>query len=272
VSSIVDILSDNRFEHPDVGDINDSANIDYWVVCIPKCATTSIQRGLQRVGKEVIHIHTNSSLHEAYPNGDVLKAAGIGVEQLIQHRLASSDRKLHCFFGYREPVSWWVSLAGQFSLDYASLSERPDKVSRDNHPWNKYSIDDIAVIIRNAFGVDLMDHAFDAGAGLSVLEHERFNIVLYRFDRMDAVEDYIRARIDDRFVMKSERVNGDAAYLDFKRTFKPSADAAERLYDDPWCRYFYSPSERDGLLNALWPTSHVAEKAERSGVKSETWR
>lgn len=245
------VLAENAFINPDVGDINAAQNTDYWIISLPKCATTSIQRGLERTGRRVIHIHTNSSLHGAYPNGNVLQDAGIGVEDLVRARLASSGKKVHCFFGYREPLSWWVSLAGQFSLDYASLAEDADGLSRHGHPWDKYAIEDMAEIVYKGFGVDISGQPFDSDRGVSVREYGNFNLILYRFDRMDAVEDYIRTEIDDRFVMEHDRVNIDENYLTFKTTFKPSSDALRKLYDDPWCRYFYAPAEIEKLLSEI---------------------
>lgn len=236
---IVRVLENNSFVNPDVGNINDALDVDYWIISIPKCSTTAIQRGLEGIGHPVLHLHTNYSLYGAYPNGHVLEEAGIGVEDLVKARLASSPKKLHCFFGFRDTLSWWVSLAGQFSLDYAKLQERPDDISRHEFPWDKYSIDDMAAIIREGFGINITDHAFDTEAGISVLEHDRFNLVLYRFDRMDAVETYIKTHIDDRFVMRQERVNVDEKYLEFKSSFRPSDEAVAALNDDDWRSYFY---------------------------------
>lgn len=96
----------------------------------------------------------------------------------------------------------------------------------------------------------MLDHAFDQEAGLAVVERPGLNLVLYRADRMVAVEDYIQRNIDERFTMKRDRVNTDPAYLRFKTTFKPTASDLARLYDDPWCRHFYTGREIEAFLAA----------------------
>ncbi|ADL02598.1 hypothetical protein [Brevundimonas subvibrioides] len=246
------ILRDNLFENPDVGDLNAAMETDVWVVSIPKCSTTSIQYGLQRLGHRVIHAHTNPSTHEAFANGHVLADAGIGIEDILKARLETSSRRLHFFFGYREPVAWWVSLAGQFALDYEAIAaNHPHEMSGQTHPWNKYSIEDMELIARKAFGVDLRAEPFDHERGLRVIEQDGFTIVLYRADRMEAVEGYIQAEIAPRFEMSRDRVNLDPRYLAFKDGFTPSADVVARLYEDPWFRYFFTAVERQARLAAL---------------------
>lgn len=129
------ILSNHRFDNVDVGDLNAALDIDCWIVSIPKASTTSIQRGLERIGHKTIHAHNDPTTYDAFPNGDVLKNAGVMLRDIIRARLEASDRKIHYFFGYREPLAWWVSLAGQFGMNFDSLIDSSVHQSiKSDHP------------------------------------------------------------------------------------------------------------------------------------------
>jgi hypothetical protein len=248
LSAAAATLRDIRFTNPDVGPLNDLLGIDHFIISIPKCGTTAIQRGLERAGKPVIHTHTDASLFFAFPNGDELRNRGLGMANLLRARLAARPDPVHIYFGYREPVDWYLSVAGHFRLPYDQrLSDQIIPNLEFMYPWTNYRIDEIARIIEDATGVRLLSRVFDHEEVFTHIRLGHVNIVLYRFDRMDGVERYVAECVGAPFGFTQERVNAAPEYLASRETFSPSPAALERLYRDRWFRHFYRNDEAQRL-------------------------
>jgi tetratricopeptide (TPR) repeat protein len=243
------LLAAVPFQNPDIGPLNDLADVDCFVLSMPKCGTSALQRGLESAGRKVIHTHTDPSTCAAYPNGWILKDGNFGIEQFLRLRLQEKTDPIHIFFGYREPVSWYLSIVGQFHLPltYKLRQEIPDKL-KYAFPWNYYRIGDTAYSIRRATGIDPGKQQFDGTAGFSVIREGRVNLVLFRFDRLANVADYITRHVEKDFVLRYERVNEDARYIAYRKSFTLPETTLRALYADKWCRMFYSDAERDELV------------------------
>lgn len=239
------------FRNKDIGPLNDSLNLDCFVISSPKCGTTAIQRGLERLNHKVIHAHNNPTTYEAVTNGDVLRARGVGLETVLKARLLASARPLHLFFGYREPVDWYLSMAGHFFLPLdATLRDGIVENIETRHPWTKYRMDDTATIVREATGLDILSQGFDHKVGCTVTRNGKINLICYRFDRIESVRDYIVDNIDRSFVLTHERTNNDPGYNSYKVRFSPSIDHLEHLYCNKWFQHYYLPTEMDALIEA----------------------
>ncbi len=245
------VFRENVFVNVDIGPLNDALDVDCFVISIPKSGTTALQRGLERQGRRVIHAHNNETTYEAFSNGSILRANGLGLGTVLKARLLAKSQPLHLFFGYREPVSWYLSMAGHFSLPLdASLCDNIVENVETRHPWTAYRIDDTASIVREATGMDVLQRDFDHDLGYSLVKKDGVNLICYRFDRLERVRDYIVENVDEGFALTRERVNDDPAYIAYKTSFSPPKDALERLYDDRWFQHFYTPTERDALIHA----------------------
>ena len=246
------VLGENTFENVDIGPINDVLNIDCFVISIPKSGTTALQRGLERVGRRVLHAHNNPTTYEAFANGAVLRESGIGLETVVAARLATNQRPIFFFFGYREPVSWYLSVAGHFSLPMdAALRDNIIENIATRHPWSSYKIEDTVAIVRAATGIDLGTQRFDHARGLDIYAAPGVNLICYRLDRMEAVRDYIVENIDPRFVLTQERVNDDGVYGSYRDKLTLPMATLDRLYDDRWFKHFYTQDEKNALVRRL---------------------
>lgn len=243
------LLGAAQFQNVDVGPLNDALAVDNFVVSIPKCGTSAIQRGLDRIGRPVIHVHTDMSTFAAFPNGNLLRNNDLGMANIIRARIAAKPERLNIFFGYRDPVSWYLSVAGHFGLALDDhLRDSTIRNMEFHYPWCNYRIDEIAAIVRGALGINVLDFPFDAEAGLSRIVTPAADVVLYRFDRLDAVRDHIVRHIDERFALRGERVNEDPAYVAYRDAFKLPLPDLLHIDQDRWFRHFYTPSERIGLM------------------------
>jgi hypothetical protein len=243
------VFSDVTFSSLDIGPLHEALDIDYFVISIPKCATTAIQRGLERLGRKVIKAHTNESTYAAFANGDVLRKNGLSMENVLKARLAANTRPIYIFFGYREPVSWYLSLASQFRIPFHKLPiNRIDIDVISEMPWSGYNINATAHIVFNATGVRIIDHPFDPEIGYTLIKSGNVNIVVYRFGILREIFSFIAKNIDQRFLLTYERVNEDPFYSLYKSTIRLAPDELEWIDKDPWYKHFYTPLERNELM------------------------
>jgi hypothetical protein len=244
------LLKETKFTNEDIGPINEIAAVNKFVISIPKCGTTAIQRGFERIGHRVIHAHNNPTTYEAFSNGDRLRCAQIALETLVKLRRHLNTQPIHLFFGYREPVGWYLSLAGHFGVP---LTEKLRAgIVSDLHyayPWNKYRFAESQRIVESASDLKLLSGSFDTRAGYTTLHNRNIKVVLYRFDRMRELERYIKQNIDERFEMKNERVNMDYDYRNFVNKFRLPANTLKTLYGDSVFSYFYDRSESEQLVS-----------------------
>ena len=244
------LLKENKFENVDIGPINEIDTISKFVISIPKCGTTAIQRGFERIGHRVIHAHNNLTTYAAFANGDLLRREGIGLETLIGRRRHLNTEPIHFFFGYREPVSWYLSLAGQFSLPLnEALRAGIDCNLRDGYPWSRYRFAESKKLTERASGLKIFSTKFDIRTGYTVIRKKNIYLVLYRCDRMQDLEDYIQNNIDGKFQMKFERVNANPDYLEFVENFRLSAPTLEALYGGKIFSHFYDSRETAQLVS-----------------------
>jgi hypothetical protein len=246
------VLGAVEFSCVDIGPLNDALDVDCFVVSPPKCGTTTLQRGLDRAGQKVIHCHTDVSTFAAFPNGEVLRENRLGMATILRARVAAKPkRRVYIFFGYREPVSWYLSLAGEFRLPLDSaLKDGILPNIHSSYPWNLYATDEINDLIADGVGLSPWDQTFDPKKGYAVSSNARATLITYRIDHLEAVAQYIRAEIAPGFVDRFERQNIDPAYNAYASNLVLPRQTLETLYDDRWFRRFYSDAERAALIAA----------------------
>ncbi|ADZ68827.1 hypothetical protein [Polymorphum gilvum] len=233
--------------NPDIGPINEIADIDIFVISPPKCATTSIQRGFERLGHKVLHAHNDLTTHDAFANGAILRRHGVGLLRLIEARQATSRRPAFFFCGYREVVAWYLSLAGQFGLPMTDdLTVDVPSALDLKMPWKNYSFEEPRRILEAATGLGMTGAR--AENGVCIQTKGRATLVFYRADRTDVVAQFIRSRIDPGFENRRERENADPAYAEFRARFRLPEPVLRRFYSDPVHAFFYKAEETETLV------------------------
>ena len=245
------LLRNNKFHNPDVGPLNNIAEIDYFVLSMPKCGTTALQRGFETAGHKVIHAHTDQSTFDAFPNGYHLKNASCGMDKFLRLRCQEESKNpVYIFFGYREPVSWYLSMAYHFNIP---LNDGLRALTVDRihckYPWNHYLISDIADTIGKGVDIYPGQYPFDQKAGYSVISARNVNLVLYRFDRLNMLANYIIRCVEKNFILRQERVTSDPRYIAYGQSFTVPRPILEELYADEYFRKFYNDHEKAELID-----------------------
>lgn len=223
--------------------------MDIFVISLPKSGTTALQRSFERLGRKALHAHNDHTTYAAFPNGEILREAGIGLATMLRYRKSLSDRPIYIFSGYRDPISWYLSLAGHFSLPLnRSLRNNIATYITQAAPWKEYTFADTVSVIEAGVGFSILDQPFNHDLGYHVIRQDGVIVVLYRQDRMQNLEAFIQEEIDGRFVLSRERDNNDDAYIKYKNSFTISPESAEHIINDSVFSYFYTADERSELL------------------------
>lgn len=291
-----DALATHRFFHPDIGDLNALASTNLFVISIPKCGTTSIQMGLQAAGHRVVHAHVDDSTFRNISNGDLLRSRGWGMATFIRHRLAASrgwkavwseclencSRFLGCpparpgtrvtiFSGFREPISWYLSLAFYYGL--RSLPGLQDEFLENfsqRPPWATYSFSNTFQLLKDCTGIDVLRHPFPAADGLLAIRKRHVTLVLYRLDRLDAVEQYITRNIDPHFRLSACRINESAEYRARIEDFILSDETIASLWQDRYVQHFFTAAEFADLTRRFRQT--LCDSSERQPQSLRVFR
>ena len=244
-----ELLANTQFENPDIGAINNLEEIDVFVISPPKCGTTALQRGFERLGRKVLHAHNNPTTYAAFPNGELLRQCGVDLATMIRYRRSLKRGPIHVFCGYRDPVGWYLSVAGHFSLPLdGALRNQITRHISDAYPWNRYGFDETRAVIERGVGFDILGEPFDYVRGYRVVSRDNAKVILYRYDRIENLASYIRQEIDSSFSLTRERVNDDKLYLEYLENFWLSRDECDDLFGGPLFSYFFSKDDRSRLI------------------------
>ncbi|MEZ5003165.1 MAG: putative capsular polysaccharide synthesis family protein [Chitinophagales bacterium] len=247
-SQIANLISNYEFIHKDIGTLNKIVDTNYFVISMPKCGTTSLKKGFINLNENVIHTHTNETGYKSLSNGQLLRKNQLGMDSFIQYRLKKNTAPIYIFSGYREPISWYISLSQQFKIELTdSLKENIIYNLKEKSPWKNYLPDEQFRLIEKCAGIKLEDHVFDKEKGFYHIKNGKLNLLLYRIDALSELEKYISENILPGYKLVTGRVNDNSLYVNFKRNFKLSPLQIDEVYNFPYLNYFYKNSAIDAL-------------------------
>ena len=119
----------------------------------------------------------------------------------------------------------------------------------NNYESDKRSKCDIADTIGKAVDIHPGRHTFDHKAGYSVISARNVNLVLFRFDHLNNLANYITRYVEKSFVLRCERVNSNPQYLAYGKSFAVPRTILEELYADEHFRMFYNNYEKAELID-----------------------
>jgi hypothetical protein len=239
------ILDEKLFYQDDIGNLNKILDTNIFVISLPKCGTTSIREGFKNLNFRVIHCHINSSTFNNISNGDILKENNWGMEHFVKYRLESKPDEITIFSGFRDPVTWYMSMAF-FCNNIPQDSHNFLKNLYSEPPWSTYNFREHFDLIKNITGINIFEYEFDRESGFLILKKDRINLIIYRFDKLKSLETYIKTLFPD-FNLPLCRFTIDPRYKEFKNNFKVSIPDFEKLDNDPYTKYFFGNTFREKI-------------------------
>ncbi len=238
------LLEKYSFNERDTGDLCKLPDTDFFIISLPKCATSSLHYSILETGNNSFHGHSNQWLYRTISNGKILKQFGIGWEELIEYRLKKKSGQIFIFCGFREPVSRYFSLANELKLKFNSdLCEQISYKVNNLEPWSQMTPDEVFNILSKIMGIEVLNTVFDRERGFNVTVSGRITLLVYRIDAIRNVEQYIQEKILKKFILKPVRIAENEIYINFMRDLKLPMDELRILYNDKYVRYFYSDDE-----------------------------
>lgn len=238
------LLKRVAFVHEDIGDLSKLHETDYFIISMPKCGTTSLRLGFQALNKNIIQTHIDDTMFDSLSNGYILRRRNFRLKNLIDYRLRTKQGDIYIFSGYRDPISWYLSLANQFSLSLnGDLKNNLLRNLKEHFPWKQHSAKVEFELLETIVGVKLFDMPFDKVRGIRVQKVGRVTWVVYRLDKLNELENYIRTFINKDFTLINGRVDETDEYLHYKRNFKLSSDIINSIFADEYPKYFFADEQ-----------------------------
>ena len=211
-------------------DVGDITNFDYIVLGMSKCGTTSIQDSLDLAGMPCIKYHSDFTLRRVYKDGApttlqlVKKAKAI----FIPYR-NPIDRKVSQYYFYDGLIKTETDVSDirRFCLgDYSLFNINDQTEVNENLVYQN---------IREATGINVLDHPFDKELGFTVIEGEDINLVPPVIEKIDELGAYlnieiVRRRVSEQYP-KRKVVRHSLYFTD---------EELERIYSSRYVQHFYT--------------------------------
>jgi len=238
-----------------------------------KVGSTSLYYSLQRLNREVYHIH----ILEAGRLANAIKRLKDAGKEIPPHLAASfylhkylRNRKWDIVSVVRDPVARNVSAFFQ-NIDTYSPTYRDRELSTDPEEmvermirefFDHFNHDSIFhwfdIEMKGAFGFDIFSHPFDRSNGYGIYEWDGHRLLVLQFERLSQLTDVIRDFLGlPQFVLSRENV-GDARdygaiYKRFREPIRFDDVFLDRMYDNRFVRHFYS-EEDIAAFRQRWST------------------
>jgi hypothetical protein len=235
-------LKTYEYQQEDIGNLSEIPNTDIFVLSLPKCGTTSIADGFRNLGIKAIHAHTNESTWHYVTNGHILRENGWGMEHFIQHRLRTNPKEITIYTGFRDPISWYLSLMTHYT-EILTLELQQNFICNlyNAEPWSSFSYVKQFKLIETCTGINILEHEFDQKNGLTVIKGSGFQLVLFRLDKINNLEAHIK-KTTPEFCLANKRINTSDGYARIKSLFKVSPSDMDMLKADPYVKFFFGDS------------------------------
>ena len=229
----------------DTGDISDMSKIDYFVISMSKCGSTSMFYALNRIKhRSALHHHSDFTLFRVF-NDDK-----ITTNYLINER-SKIDKPFYILVPYREPISRKISQYYEYGMatgkDIDTIKEEIKLYCMEDYSlFNKGTFTEINEEL--FYGQDYMSHNkyFDKYNGYSITKSNNRNTILYTLENTSRLEKYLQYIIHPDFKLLVDRKTIDSNHFeDVKNTIRFTDDELDRVYSSVWCDYFYTTRQVD---------------------------
>lgn len=230
--------------HIDIGNVGELDKIDYIVLGMPKCGTTTMYKSLDKIKKDtVLHLHTDYTLKKAF-NVDWLT-----IKYILDN---VRNRPVYIFNCYREPISRKISQYFQYSPPYSTKStdikikEIREFCLGDSSFFTKLDREEIDEdfnynLLFESTNINIFEYEFNKSLGYIDIKVDDLNIVPYTLLNINKVEKYIQDNISNEFRLETHRVSGNVGDLFYiKENIKFSDAELDIIYGSKYCKYFYN--------------------------------
>lgn len=203
----------------DTGDINNIENVDFIIIGMSKCGTTTLFQSLSALdGKTCIRYHSDYTLERVYKT-----------KELTTKGLLALAKNPQIFVAYREPIRRRIS---QYYM-YSSTGSLEDFCLGDysfiSEDYRTEIDDDIVYTnIADATGINILDYPFNKELGYTRVD----NIMFYNLESIDI----LAAALD--LTLINGRISNRA-----KPILKLSDSELDEIYSNKYCQHFYTKKQ-----------------------------
>ena len=214
------------------------ADIDYFIISMPKCGSTSLYNALRRIAPDaVMGFHSDHTVLRLH------RSSNITIESLLDIR-SFIDRPYYIFFPFREPISRKISQYYQYSKSDGKDIKTIKKEIRE------FCLGDVSLF--NAGEITEIDEnrnnpppTFDKSLGYTHTVAGNINTIRFTLLSISNLEGYLQDILSPDFTigMDMKSVNKNR-YFEVKETIKFSEEELDKIYSK-LCYYYYTDDQID---------------------------
>ena len=205
----------------DIGRINDMSKVDYLVLGMSKCGTTTIYEALNNIGI-CVRFHSDYTLKRVYKT-----------TELSAKSLVAQTSNLIILTPYRNLIARKISQYYQYELkgsikdfclgDYSQISD-----------GFRTEIDEDMVFanVQDVTGINILDYRFNKRRGYSIILKNGVALIPYVLEKIDNLGKLLGASMRPKRVSNREFMD-----LEF------SDAELDEIYNSVYCQYFYTAKQ-----------------------------
>lgn len=226
------------------------------------------------ISNPVYHVHFLSQngmehITQKYQNANtnVNKSAHLINSEIVRPKLLNSNNKtkFKIISLAREPISLSLSHFLQnpkvhrpYLVDYLHREDIKglNEFFLNELQNNSYIHSWFDEEFNNFLGIDIYQYEFDYERGYSIIETNKFDVLLMRIEDMskvfqEAIQEFLNIETSIKIVKANERDNQEFSnvYQKLKNKIVIPRDICEKVYSSKYVNYFYSTSDQKNLID-----------------------
>ena len=222
----------------DVGRVYDVEDIDYFVLGMAKCGTTSVYDALNNMRKDsALHFHSDFTLFRTYGDKDIT------TESLLSKR-KKVNKPFYVLVPYREPIARKISQYYQYGFPKGkSIELITEEIKRfclveDFSMFNSGERTEVDEV--------LFYHTLEKNTGIDIFSGNSYfvdgNLKLIPYTLESIV--YLKKFFGEDFKVLHQRKTEDrAGFSHIKANIKFSPAELDKIYSTKYCEHFYTREE-----------------------------
>lgn len=231
---------DNKLPPISPNKIND---IDYFVISMPKCGSTSLYNALRRIYPDsVLGFHADFTLYRLHGDESVTTHSLLSARDLI-------NRPYYVFLPFREPIGRKISQYYQYGKSNRKDIETIKREIREFclGDFSLFSPSDRTEIDEELSYTSIYNDphlpVFDKTLGYVHTTNGNMNVIRYTLLNIKNLERYLQEILSQEFKILVEKKSVDKNwYFEVKNTIKFSDEELDKIYD-LFSSYYYTEDQ-----------------------------
>jgi len=229
-----------------------------------KVGTFTLKKTLFESGITQVHAH---SLIRTYKGLYFLENLKISRSDKIKYYYLSFLKRLKLILlkVFRKEINILCGVRDPFSRTISAFFEQGDFIDKEfkNFNQNKLinlfhkhrsiagSIDWFEIEFKKALGINIFNYQFDSTKGFQIIREGKFNIFLFRIDKLDNIQEELSQFIGaEKLSLTRDNTNASSEeYKTFMKNYKYSKSDVSYIKNSIFFQHFWDKNDRESIIS-----------------------